>query len=307
MALISKILKVARLGRVHFLFPGLLLFCFGALMACLAGAELDWARLVWGYLTFMPAHLSVSYSNDYHDVEADRLGEPTLFTGGSGVLVRDPWLKPVARALALGLIGCSLLFSVLFVRAYALTPWYLALVVGGNLLGWFYAAPPLRLSYRGLGELATTLTLGVLIPLLGYLSMRGHVDGFFLPVMLPIMAYGLAFIASVENPDMEADRRAGKHTLVARKGRRFAFRLVGALAALATLGFAGLAALHGSLVVGRPELALLSLVTAGTGLWGMLRAPLSRAAATVQVSCFLVALIVFMILADVYLLRLVLG
>ncbi|MHB0858753.1 MAG: prenyltransferase [Anaerolineae bacterium] len=307
MVWIAKSLKVVRLGRVHFLFPGLLLFCFGAFMAGLAGAQVSWQRLVWGYLAFLPAHLSVSYSNDYHDADADRLGSPTLFTGGSGVLVRHPELMPLARNLALALIACSLVLSVTFMRAHALTPWYLALVVAGNLLGWFYAAPPLRLAYRGLGEAATTLTIGAMIPALGYLSMSGRLDAAFLPVMLPLMAFGLAFITSVESPDMEADLRAGKHTLVARRGRRCAFRLVGAMAALATLALAALAVVQPSLLAERPMLAVFSLLTAGVGLWGALRAPVARAAATHQVNRFLVALILFMVLADAYLLRVVMG
>jgi 1,4-dihydroxy-2-naphthoate octaprenyltransferase len=38
----------------------------------------------------------------------------------------------------------------------------------GNLVGWFYSAPPLRLAYRGLGEFSTAATVGFLVPAMGY-------------------------------------------------------------------------------------------------------------------------------------------
>jgi 1,4-dihydroxy-2-naphthoate octaprenyltransferase len=107
----------------------------------------------------------------------------------------------------------------------------------GNLSGWFYSAPPLRLAYRGLGEFSMILSVGLLIPGLGYLVTNGQMnqDGLFF--MVPLMLYGLAFILTVEIPDMEADRLGDKRTWVAQKGRGFGFTVIAASFLLATIFF----------------------------------------------------------------------
>ncbi len=156
--------QVLRLGRLHFVGAGLLLFLLGALLATLHGADLALRRLILGYLAFFPAHLSVSYSNDYFDADMDGLGRPTLFTGGSGILTANPSLRPLARRLAIGLMACSVLLGLFFTLTYDYPLWFFAYLLAGNALGWFYSAPPLRLSARGLGEIATTLTIGLGVP-----------------------------------------------------------------------------------------------------------------------------------------------
>ena len=79
----------------------------------------------------------------------------------------------------------------------------------GNLLGWFYAAPPFRLAYRGLGELSTAISAGILIPGMGYLAQRGALDSLGLLFAIPLMLYGLGFILAVEIPDESPDRIGG--------------------------------------------------------------------------------------------------
>ena len=94
------------------------------------------------------------------------------------------------------------------------------------MLGWFYAAPPGRLSYRGWGEIGTAAGFGFFIPGMGYLVVHGSIDSGFLPLSIPLVILGFFFIISVEMPDMEADRLAGKWTFVARKGRAWGRRLI---------------------------------------------------------------------------------
>lgn len=200
MATARTAVRVLRLGRLHFVLAGLLLFSWGALLAVLAGAEAAWGRFALGYLVLFPAHLSVSYSNDYFDAEADAYGTPTLFTGGSGILQAEPALRPLARAIALGLIGLSLVMGIVFAWRYGGGVGFVGLVLLGNLLGWFYAAPPLRLSYRGLGEAATAAMVGFLLPALGFLVMAGALEGPFLLVAPALLLYGASFIVAVQIP-----------------------------------------------------------------------------------------------------------
>lgn len=301
-----RTLRLLKVARPQFLIVGLALYIFGALWAILLGAPFALARLVLGYLVIMPAHLSVSYSNDYFDVEVDKLGTPTLISGGSGVLVAHPELREAARQIALLLMACSLVIGVIFQILYNYPFWYLGLVLLGNLLGWFYSAPPLRLAYRGLGELSTMVTSGFLLPGMGYLVTRGGLDADGLFFLIPLMLYGLAFIQIVHIPDMEVDRLGNKRTWVARRGRGFAF----SLAAFALLGaslsiFLFPLFLPGNYRLDFRILGSLSLLPLAAGLFGLVLRPEERQAAIRLVLGNMLSLALFCLLADGYLAYLV--
>ncbi len=293
--------KLFRVARPQFLICGLFLFIFGACWAILLGASFSLPRMLLGYLVLIPAHLSVSYSNDYFDVDVDRHGRPTFFSGGSGILVDHPELRAPARRVAIALILSSLAFGILFQIVYSIPIWFLGLVVLGNLLGWFYSASPLRLAYRGLGELAMIISIGLLVPGLGYLVTSGHIDQAGLLFSVPLMLYGLAFILTVENPDMEADRLGGKRTWVARKGRSFGFSVTGAAVLLATLFFFCLPWLTSrTYPLDFRFLGILSLLPLGAGCIGWLKRPLEKSPATRAVYGMMTTLAAFCILADGY-------
>ncbi len=299
--------KLLQIARPQFLLSGLALFVFGAAWAVLLGAHFSLPRAILGYLVLMPAHLSISYSNDYFDVEVDKHDKPTLFSGGGGILADHPGLRRPALSMAIGLIALSLILGIVFQQTYAFPVWFLGLVVLGNLVGWFYTAPPVRLAYRGLGEIAMMATVGLLIPGLGYLVSGGqiHPDGFLFAA--PLMLYGLAFILAVEIPDMESDRLGGKRTWVARRGRGFAFATIAAALLLATLYFFCLPWLMSRI----PPLDLrilgaLSILPLGAGCIGAIKRPADRRPATRMVNGIMIALAAFCILADGYLIYLAL-
>jgi len=211
---------ILKLARVHFLIPGVLLYILGAMLALARGAPPEWDKFLMGYAIFGLAHLSVSFSNDYFDREGDARSQPTSLSGGSGVLVSQPELARLALGLAVGLLlasGCvALAFTIHFDYPFI----FLAFALLGGLLGWFYTAPPLRLSYRGLGEISTALAAGLVMPGMGYFVMSGTLDLWFLALSLPLICYGLYFILTVEMPDVEGDALSGKRGFLVRFGRR---------------------------------------------------------------------------------------
>ena len=298
--------KLLRVGRPQFLIAGLALFVFGALLAVRLGAPFSLARLLLGYLVVLPAQLSVHYSNDYFDVAADRSGASTLVSGGSGVLLEHPELRTPVKWIAVALIVCSLGMGLVFLQRYAYPFWIFGFVAIGNLVGWCYSAPPLRLSSRGLGEPAYTFTGGLLIPGMGYLAMNRTLNLAGASLLMPLLLYGLASILSVENPDVEADRLGGKRTWPARKGRGFGFTLVGACLLAATGYFFIFPWLSAWRVpVDFHILGLLSLLPLSAGMAGWIKRPLQREPATRIAIWTVLALAVFSILADGYLLTLV--
>jgi 1,4-dihydroxy-2-naphthoate octaprenyltransferase len=299
----GKAWKVLKLARLHFLVPGIMLYTFGALMASANGFVLTWDKFLIGYLIFFLAHLSTNFSNDYFDREADAKSEPTGLSGGSGVLVSNPELAPLAHRLALGLLIASCLLAVAFTLYYGYSLFFLAFSLLGALLGWFYTAPPLRFAYRGLGELTTMVAVGLVMPGMGYFVISGTIDAWFLVLSLPLTCYGLFFILTVEMPDMEVDALTGKRGFLVRFGRR--------KAALTSL----VACIVGSLLflsiyltgamgdqVDFGLIALLSLVPLGVALFAAAMASEEKERVVRQVKLNFASMMAFIFLVDLVLL-----
>jgi 1,4-dihydroxy-2-naphthoate octaprenyltransferase len=268
-----------RLGRFPFLLSGFIPFTAAALLAFLLGARFTPAQFLVGYAAMAAAHLSVHYSNDYFDADADRFVETTPISGGSGVLAANPGLRPAALSAAVALMAVSVLIGYLFVTVYGYPAVFLVFGVAGNLLGWFYTAPPLALAYRNLGEVANMITFGLLMPGAGYFVAAGTLDLAFFAFALPLSLYGLVFITSVEIPDMEGDIAGGKRTLVVRKGRVYGFAVI-ALAAVSATAALVVFALTGFFApVDFRPVALFSLVPLGIAVWGFSHRCAERACA----------------------------
>jgi 1,4-dihydroxy-2-naphthoate octaprenyltransferase len=224
-----------------------------------------------------------------------------MFTGGSGVLNEFPELKEFAKRFAIVLIIISLALAIIFTLIYSLPIYFLGFVILGNLLGWFYTAPPIGLVYRRLGEFATVLTTGIMLPGMGYLVTTGLLNWQFLIIAIPLMIYGAAFILSVEIPDMEGDEKVQKRTLIVRRGRGFGFALIGLCFLMATIYFTIMAMFFSHIAtLGFELLALLSLIPTSFGLAGLLKRPLENLAASKWANIEVAALFLFVFLVDLY-------
>jgi len=293
--------QLLRVARPQFLIAGLTLFIFGACWAVLLGAPFSLSRTLFGYLVLLPAQLSVSYSNDYFDVDVDKYDKHTFFSGGSGILVDHQELRKPAKWTAVILILISLALGIVFQIVYSFPIWFICFVILGNLLGWFYSAPPLRFAYRGLGELSMILSIGLMIPGYGYLASSGHMNLDGLLFSTPLMLYGLAFILTVEIPDMESDRLGSKRTWIARKGRGFGFAMIAASFLLATLFFLIYPWLTSRIYpLDFRVLGSLSLLPLGIGCVGLIKSPIEKRPATRVVNEIMIALIIFCTLVDGY-------
>lgn len=232
---LHKLFLVVKLGRLHFLVAGFLTYLLGVLLAVALFNVFSWERFLLGYAVLLPAHLMVNFSNEYFDLDVDRYSSPTQFSGGSGVLLRHPELRSFALYFSLSMIAVSLLLAVLFSYLYN-SPVFLLITVAGNLLGWFYTAPPFKLSYRGWGEIATILS-GFLIPGLGFAAITGVINFQFLLFSVPIMLFYVLFILSVEIPDRDSDKKGRKNTFIVRFGLTSALILMVVASILASISF----------------------------------------------------------------------
>jgi 1,4-dihydroxy-2-naphthoate polyprenyltransferase len=225
------------LGRFHFVLGGLLLYTLGYLLAVAEGVPPSLARFIWGYIILFFAHLSVSYSNDYFDAAGDRHSKHTMFSGGSGVLVKHPELADTARLIAIALITLSFISSIGFIMVYGFSPLLIAYVLIGNLCGWYYSAPPLRFSHRLYGNMIFALVVCILVPGFGNYAASGNITHEMWLFAIPLLFYGYAFTLSVQIPDIEADRINKKRNYASIYGEECSFKTIAALALAASLSF----------------------------------------------------------------------
>ncbi len=181
-----------------------------------------------GYLWLFLLELVTVLSNDYVDFPSDvqnRYFSP--FSGGSRVMVDKLLSQKEVRygimialglcfgALALVLSEARGAFSTMMITCFALT----VITIG-------YTVPPLRLSYRGLGEATVAFTHSFAVIICGYIFQGGRVaDQFPWLLSLPLFLSVLPSIMLAGIPDHDADKSVSKNTLAVLLGKRSVVRL----------------------------------------------------------------------------------
>lgn len=301
----DKLVKIIKLGRFQFIFGGFLYFCLGSFFAVLLNAEFALNKFLLGYAIFFMAHLSMHFSNDYFDLEADKYGKPSQFAGGTGILVENPELRTFAKWFSITLLSLSLILAALFTSLFSYSIWFFLFVVFGNFLAFFYAAPPLRLSYNGLGELAT-ISIGFLMPAMGYLTLMGTINIPFVIFSIPLLLYQLLFINAVQIPDMEGDVLGGKKTWIVKRGRLFGFKTIAIAGSLATFSFIILSLTNLYPVsINFNVISFLSIIPLSFAILSYLNKSENRNTATTLVNRNLSSLIIFLAIINCYFIYLI--
>ena len=94
--------------------------------------------------------------------------------------------------------------------------WGILLFVGwGMASATEYSLPPVKLSYRGGGEFLVLVTYGIALVWAGYFAQAGPAYSPLVWVLsTPIGFAVFSLITITQFPDLEADRKAGKRSLV---------------------------------------------------------------------------------------------
>jgi len=199
----------ASLAAGHPGFSWLWLLTLGLAMFCM-----EVAKNAWGDV----------FDYDSGTDLAVRPEDRTDFSGGKRVLVDGILTRGQTWGIAFGFALLGLVLGALIVFWRAPSVFWLGAL--GLVLGWSYHGPPLRLAYRGLGELDVVLCYGPIIALSTYVVMTGHYAAGPVWLSVPLGLLITAFLWVNEFPDYHADLGAGKYNLVARLGRRRAARIL---------------------------------------------------------------------------------
>ena len=235
-----QIIKLARMPIVFAVIP---IFLIGVLFALRNGITFSLVNFLWGFGILFIIEIAASFANDYFDYEADKHNRQFGFSGGSGVLLTYPELLPFAKWTSVTLFILSFFLTGLFIIFTSFPLWALAYIGIAIFFCWFYTAPPLRLVYRGLGELPH-LIAGIMFPGWGYFILTGTLTPDLVIFSIPFGFLGLTVILNFEIPDMEADIHGGKQNLIVIKGRYFSFLIIFLLYLVTFFYFLILAGLH---------------------------------------------------------------
>lgn len=201
-----------------------------------------------GYLVLFLLEAATVFLNDWYDYESDRRNRnASMFSGGSRVLVEERINRQAMRqGIVISLLGTVLaLFALLASIPASAATTTLATYAVMSVLALGYTTPPLKLSYRSLGELDVALTHSVGAILTGYVVQGGDWANplpWLLALPLGIAIFPAILLAGC--PDREADAATGKRTLAVVLGKQKAAAVALIATLLAPIAAIGLMIFH---------------------------------------------------------------
>jgi 1,4-dihydroxy-2-naphthoate octaprenyltransferase len=167
-------------------------------------------------------HIGSNIANDYYDHKSgtDDINVDFVrpFTGGSRMIQRG-WMSPrevFIEAMVFFALGGGIGIYLAYTRGFEV----LILGIIGVGSGFFYTAPPFRFVSRGYGEVFIGLNFGVLMTLGAYFVQTQVLAWEAVYPSIPVAILITAVLYINEFPDHDADRDAGKLTIVVRLGRQ---------------------------------------------------------------------------------------
>jgi 1,4-dihydroxy-2-naphthoate polyprenyltransferase len=218
-------------------------FFLGTIMAGLLGSALaysdgkfNWLYLLISIVIIAGTNSGINLINDYFDYKSrnDEINKyPTPFSGGSRV-IQDKLIKPkqmlIGGIVSFTIVAIIGLIFVIFVNFNLI--WF---GLAGIILGYFYTATPLKIGYRGFGEVTVFLMSGPLAVCGTYFLFTGSINlkSILLSIPQGLLVFVILFIN--EFPDYAADKAVNKNHLVVRLGRAKARYVYSAVIALVYL------------------------------------------------------------------------
>ncbi|MDY6951607.1 MAG: prenyltransferase [Thermodesulfobacteriota bacterium] len=226
-----------RIMRLQFYPMTFIAYSLGAAVAAGQGLSFRLHLYLFGYAYLFLLEVCTIFANELYDLPTDRINRnASPFNGGSRVLVEEK-LGPNEVKRALFLLVCLLVPSGLLL-ALSCPPASrspaMVLLIAGVPLGLGYTVPPLKLCYRGMGELVVALTHSPYVIACGFVFQSGSwKDPTPWILSVPLFFAVLAAITLAGVPDHRADKRASKNTFSVLFGEKTACLLAVTFAAFA--------------------------------------------------------------------------
>jgi 1,4-dihydroxy-2-naphthoate octaprenyltransferase len=193
----------------------------GGLLAY-AHDKFNWLYFIIAFLGVLIVHAGTNLLDDYGDLKmgGEKIREKVQNESADPIrIAKAPYVASGDITLNQLLLASFLLFALGIAACIYLTiqsGWPVAAIAAaGALICFFYSMPPLKLSYRGLGELVVSAAMGPGICLGTYYAVAGGFSWEPVLISLPIglLIGQILFIHSVM--DYKPDTAVSKRTLVA--------------------------------------------------------------------------------------------
>ena len=196
-------------SQTYIAFPILL----GQMVALRLTGTVDWTAFVLAQLFGLFDQLYIVYANDWADVETDRRNTTyNIFSGGSRVIVEGLLSRRSVGVAAILMASLALGTGVgLWIVRGTFVP--LVLMAAGLALLYGYSYPPLRMSYRGGGEMLQMVGVGGVLPMVGYAAQTGSLTGFPWLILVVTLPISLGCAVATGLPDQPSDRLSHKRTM----------------------------------------------------------------------------------------------
>lgn len=202
----------------------------GTLLAVTITDDFLVLNFIFVFIMGIGLHVATNVYNDIYDTEqgTDKINvHRNEFSGGSGVLLDSPDLLPKMYWLArMGLIAAFITTLVLnFLIRQELLFHLWTLFILSAFFSKFYTAAPVKLAYRGWGELAVWFAFGPMAILVAAVSQN---VGFHATIVAAMPITGISTLSILligQMIDLDADKKTGKLGIAARKGNKAAFYL----------------------------------------------------------------------------------
>jgi len=211
----DKIVSWIKLMRLEFYSMPLVVYLLGTTISYRLNNFFLFRNFLVGYFIIFLIELATVLTNEYYDYNTDKMNKnPTRFTGGSRMLVE--------KKISLNRVKYSIIFVLLLIvlqGAYLLkitsfSREVLFLLSLGMILGISYTAPPLKLSYRGLGEINVAFIHGFYVIICGYVFQKTILDNYIILIIgIPIFFSSFAGVSLAGIGDIDSDRLFSKKTL----------------------------------------------------------------------------------------------
>jgi 1,4-dihydroxy-2-naphthoate octaprenyltransferase len=207
-------------SRPQFLTASVSPVLVGSALGFAIAGTFNWPLFLLALFAMMALHAGANIANDYFDSLSgnDWLNKNVTPFSGGRQFIQQNILSP-GTTLAASLFCLALGASLGLIILYLTRSWFI-LILGltGLLGGFFYTAPPVKLGYRGVGEIAIAFLFGILPVYGSYYLQTGSIDIIPLPAacIVGILIFLIIFIN--EFPDLPADAAVNKKTIVVRLG-----------------------------------------------------------------------------------------
>lgn len=243
----------------------------GSVLAWYQTGEFHWGIFLCALAAVFFIANGIYLTNEAQDYEGDRLnagriggrgGMGLTTTGGTQVLVRGHLKREHVQMAGLFFFALAVPLGLVIQFVFHAPPWTIPLGVVGMFVTYSYSNPPVKASYRGLGEGCMMVGYALLVFTAYY--MQAGLSWFPLLVALPRILTVPALKIIREFPDRIADEASGKRTLVVIFGQRRMARVYTALIVLALIAFIP------TVVVTHSLFAVLNVLPAAYFVWSIL-------------------------------------